>query len=182
MIDLSGRPWHLVGLGLSTLDLQPENISTAGEMIAALRAGGALVVALHPYWLGLDAGDLLSVDGLTAVEVYNYSHSARHNGKGQSAWTWDGVLSAGRRVWATAADDAHAYPGDAANGWIMVRAAECSQDALLQSINAGHFYATTGPVLHDVRLDSGRVHVSCSPVASVALYRRWLERRFRDVG
>jgi hypothetical protein len=80
---------------------------------------------------------------------------------------WDGVLGAGKGLWATAADDAHAYPGDAANAWIVVRAAERSADALLAAIARGHYYATTGPVLHDVRLSGRRVDVACSAVERV---------------
>lgn len=163
----SGRPWHIVGLGLQSLDAQPPEVRSAQQMVNALRAAGGLAIALHPYWLGLDASDLLAVEGLTAVEVYNYSHTWRHNGKGLSTWTWDGVLGAGRTIWATAADDAHAYPGDAANGWIMVRAAERSGPAILRAISAGHFYASSGPTLHDVRLENGQAHVACSPVERV---------------
>jgi len=51
----------------------------------------------------------------------------------------------------------------------MVRAADRTQEAVLQALATGSFYATNGPEIHDVRRDGGAIEVRCSPAATVIL-------------
>src|SRR5207247_3118519 len=69
-------------------------------------------------------------------------------------------------VFALATDDAHGYhvfglgktnPG---RGWIMVRAAHLSPEAILRAMEAGDFYATSGVVLDDVQRDTKELRLT----------------------
>lgn len=41
--------------------------------------------------------------------------------------------------------------------------------ALLAALKAGHYYASTGPELHEIRLHDGQLTVHCSPARKVLL-------------
>lgn len=64
-----------------------------------------------------------------------------------------------------AADDCHFYNGDACRSYIMVQAEELSQQAILEALDAGRFYATQGPRIHQITLENDTVTVECSPVS-----------------
>jgi hypothetical protein len=133
--------------------------------------GGASYVA-HPYWSGLPPQVVLDARGVTGLELYN-SSAERENGRGDSSYVWDLALEAGMPMFAIATDDCH-YPGfDIGDAWTMVRAPERSRDAVLAALHAGHTYASSGPVLHDVRRDGDALEVRCSPCASVIFQSRW---------
>jgi hypothetical protein len=69
---------------------------------------------------------------------------------------WDLWLTAGRVLYAVAADDAHRYrPGGAiqtpGRGWVCVGARERTLDSVLDALLAGEFYASTGVLLKQLR-------------------------------
>lgn len=142
---------------------------TAAAWIAA--QGGVSYVC-HPSWSGLPAEVVLSADGVTGIELYNAS-GERDCGRGDSSYVWDLALDAGRRLHAIATDDTH-YPGfDIGDGWTMIRAAERSQEAVLEALRTGATYASAGPAIHGVERDGDAFEVHCSPAASVILQSRY---------
>jgi predicted metal-dependent phosphoesterase TrpH len=141
------------------------DLSTAAANIAA--QGGVAFVA-HPYWSGLPPETVLEAEGVAGLELYNAS-AERETGRGDSSYIWDLALDRGRLLFGIATDDSH-YPGfDIGDGWTMVRAADRSEEAVLQALATGSFYATNGPEIHDVRRDGGEIEVHCSAAASVVL-------------
>ncbi len=89
--------------------------------------------------------------------------------RGDSTIHWDEALERGRGFFALATDDSH-HPGyDSGFAWTMVRAAERSQEAVLDALRTGSFYGSTGPSIHRVEVDDAAVVVECSPAASVTL-------------
>jgi hypothetical protein len=51
--------------------------------------------------------------------------------------------------------------------WVQVRAEPLDPEALLSALKAGHYYSSTGPELHGIRMDEGRITVRCSPVRKI---------------
>ena len=147
------------------------DLSTAAAFITG--QGGAAFVA-HPYWSGLPPEVIVNAEGLTGLELFNAS-SERESGRGDSSYIWDLALEAGRSLSAIATDDSHYPLFDIGDAWTMVRAADRSRDAVLDSLRAGRTYASNGPVLHDVRRDGDRIEVRCSPCVSVCLQTRYQE-------
>ena len=120
----------------------------------------------HPnYSWAVNPTDVTRVKGTLHFEVYN-GHPAVHNlGDDEHAGTeelWDLALalrlgSLGRElVYGVASDDTHNYHSDnregatAYRGWVMVRATELTADSIVQAMQRGDYYGSTGVVLSDV--------------------------------
>lgn len=81
-------------------------------------------------------------------------------GKPSCEEIWDGVLSSGRAIFGVATDDAHHYrdftfaranPG---RGWVVARATELTQEAIIEALATGDFYASTRVTLSDLDLST----------------------------
>jgi hypothetical protein len=175
-IEVDGRDpesglYHLVGLGTAQEpDIpwgEPLSIQAA---VDRMRTAQGLVMLAHPYWSGQMSKDLLGLQGCFGLEVYNGGCDV-DDAKGFSAVHWDDLLASGRSFYGLAVDDAHWRSGtkDAALGWVWVRAAQLTQEAILDALAKGHFYASSGPEMHDLELDPVRhiVTVRCSPSTAI---------------
>jgi hypothetical protein len=163
-----GTLHHVLGLGLR--DLPPrEAAATLQGTVDAIRSRGGLAFVAHPYWSAQTSADLLAADGYAGIEVWNATAEVRW-GKGLASVHWDEMLQSGRWVSALATDDAHHRPeqgDDMGLGWVMVRAAERTTEAILRALAAGSFYASTGPEILDLRLERGAAGSGQGPVARV---------------
>ncbi|MGN6757450.1 MAG: CehA/McbA family metallohydrolase [Thermomicrobiales bacterium] len=173
-----GDPWHIVAVGLP-LDFAPTMPGETGPQLAArARAAGAFVGMAHPAWYCLTLGDALSLDAAHAVEIYN-TICALENDRGHAWHIADMLLARGRRLLAYAADDAHfdpVRPPDHGQAWVQVRATALDPDLLLTALKAGHYYASQGPEIEDIRLDGDTIHIACSPASAIFLSGRGSKR------
>ena len=158
--------YHIVAFGITPFKQLEETRRGPGQRLADdIRAHGGIVLMAHPYWLGQEAADILAVDGWTGLEVFNAT--CDRPGKAYSMVQWDRILDRGHMIYGFATDDAHRYEDDAGRGWIMVKAPELTQEAILAAIRRGHFYATQGPAILDIHWEQDAVHVHTSPVAEI---------------
>jgi hypothetical protein len=160
---------HVLALGLDAEPVIPENeFAPLADVVAWIVANGGVPYLAHTYWSGLRTQQWEACDGLVGIEVWN-AGCELEIGRGDSSLHWDEALERGRQLFGIAADDSH-HPGyDSGFAWTMVRAAERSQEAVLDALRAGSFYSSCGPELHDVAQEDGAVVVRCSPAASVTL-------------
>jgi hypothetical protein len=172
-IDPVSGLYHLVGLGLDRpLDLEQvwRKVVPLQDTTDLLRAAGGLVFLAHPYWSGQMSKDLLDLEGCLGLEVFNGACEA-DTGKEYSTVHWDDLLAAGRRWWGLAVDDAHWRNGDndAGRGWVWVKAAELTHEAILDALEEGCFYASSGPRIHDLVWEPAErtVHVRCDPSTAI---------------
>jgi hypothetical protein len=164
-----GERFHVVGIGVEgPISLEEARAMTAQQAIDAIRRLGGEAIVAHPYWSGLTAADLMGLSGYLATEVFNTTCQTSI-GRGRSDYVWDEVLTRGRLLRAVASDDCHRPGVDSRRAWTMVRAAALTPPAILEALRQGHFYASTGPVIHDIRLTGDVVEVDCSPVQAVEL-------------
>ena len=168
-VDPQRGLYHLVGLGLD----RPPGVGSRESIpvqkaIRRLRAAGGLVLIAHPYWSGQMSKDLLEQHGCCGLEVYNGGCEV-DNARGFSTVHWDDLLAVGRRLWGVAVDDAHWRDGDhdAGLGWVWVKAAALTQAAILDALHSGHFYASSGPEIHNLWWEGNHVHVRCSPAVAI---------------
>ena len=151
---------HINAIGISS---QVEPIS-AEELLPAIQANidavlaaGGIVSINHPNFnWSLDHVIISRVTGASLLEVFNGEPSVNMYGApGRPNYEeiWDGVLSAGKLMFGVATDDAHNYldfspslsnPG---RGWVMVRAAQLTEPAIVEALSSGNFYASTGVAL-----------------------------------
>ncbi|TCP60504.1 hypothetical protein EV663_1099 [Rhodovulum bhavnagarense] len=170
----NGELWHILAVGLPA-DFAPANApgfhpvegqETGPEIAARARAAGAFVAIAHPQWSGLTLADARSLQAAHAVEVYNHG-CATGADRADGFHTLDLLLSEGRDLTLVATDDAHFTEPDFFGGWVMVKAAENTPEALLAALKDGAFYATQGPAFHDLRIVGDTIQVESSAVASV---------------
>lgn len=162
-----GTEYHIVGIGVDSDFASSQEWSPQTGIDEIGRHGGVAIIA-HPYWTGLTSADLLAVSGYAALEVFNTGCEGEI-ARGFSHVHWDDLLSRGLAVRAVASDDTH-WPGfDSLHAWTVVRAPELTAEAVVEALHAGHFYASTGPEIYDVRMVGNEVTVECSPATSVAL-------------
>ncbi|MBA4387720.1 MAG: hypothetical protein C0404_07045, partial [Verrucomicrobia bacterium] len=122
------------------------------------RAAGGLPVINHPCWRwALSAADLLEVPvhpgGDFLLEVMNPSsdcNSFSAGGVDSPEDIWSKLLSAGRRVWAVAADDAHRIKiptiparDGGCRAWVMVGAEARTEKAIVDAMRVGKFYCSS---------------------------------------
>lgn len=158
---------HVVGLGAAgkkeTAYLCKQY--SAGELtdqrlIELMRTDGQFISLAHPVWSRMKSDEILQLKGFHAIEVFNNGTEHLCHGGNAEVW-WDMLLRQGKRVFATAVDDVH-VADDLFGGWIWVKAAERSRDAILDALFQGTYYSSTGPEIYDFGLDGKNVYVSCS--------------------
>ena len=163
-----GVEWHVLAVGLP-LDFAPPAQGETGPALARrARDAGAFVAIPHPHWYQLQPEDGAALDAAQAVEVLNYT-SAVHTDRGDGLVFYDTMLSRGHRLGAIAVDDSHWKNGDAFGAWVMVKAPELSPEALLGALHAGHYYASEGPEIHDIRRNGDMLDIHCTPARAIML-------------
>jgi len=110
--------------------------------------------------------DADAITAAHAVEVYNHG-CVIDNDRGEGFMTLEYLLNEGRHLTLTAADDAHFRTPDHFGGWVMVKAAENTPDALLEALKAGRFFSSLGPEIHDIRVTERAVEIDCSSVVTM---------------
>jgi hypothetical protein len=83
---------------------------------------------------------------------------------------WDRILSSGKLIYGLADDDAHVFkqPGNPdvpgpGRGWVMVRAERLAARPIVDALERGDFYATTGVELADYQVTDTAITVSIKP-------------------
>jgi hypothetical protein len=157
------KPLHVNGLNISYL-VEPQGgksvVETIQRDVDAIHEASGLPHINHPnYRWAISAEDLKEVSNYKLLEIYNghpYVNNLGGGGVPGMEEIWDILLSNGKLIYGIAVDDAHHFkdPGNKSlalpgQGWIVVRAQRLSVEAILQAIEAGDFYASTGVELED---------------------------------
>jgi|GEM_PF-103212 len=190
---------HLNGVNLLDV-VPPRDGSTVADVIAnnieavsdqSRRTGRPMFVQLnHPnYRWMVTAEDMAAVAGLRFFEVYNGIAKTNMRGDDLHAGTervWDIVLALRLArlglpvVYGTATDDAHHYRTwgiDRANpgrGWVVVKAPRLEADSIVEAMEAGRFYASSGVVLRDIEFDGRTLAVRIRPEPGVSYSTRFI--------
>ena len=171
---------HINGLFSREVIHSPKDGTTIEGAIAQVLAQGGIAQVNHPdYGWSLKPADFDNVPDGTLLEIWNgldgINNLGGDDGKGDvrpsSEGFWDYLLSRGKMVWATAADDAHVFQGEHATpgrAWIVVRAPELTPAAIKTAITKGNFYASTGVTLADISSDANSLTVTITAPGSNA--------------
>lgn len=173
-----GDMWHILANGLPYDFAPPTDDETGPQLAQRALEAGAYVTCAHPAWYTLTPGDIASLGDIHAIEIYNgVSHD--HNDRAISWHIFDIMAHRGHRYHALATDDAHlrSHQTDAGLGWVWVKAQALTTEGILTALKAGHFYASTGPRLHDVRVEGSTLHVRCSPAERIFVTGRLARAR-----
>lgn len=167
-----GELWHILANGLP-LDFRRTGASETGPALAArAAAAGAFITIVHPAWYGLTPEDAETIlPHAHAIEVYNHTSAIRTD-RGDGTVLLDALLVRGHRLNALATDDAHLKCNDAFGGWVMVKAAALTPDAVLAALRAGQYYSSQGPSIDSMAIDGDSITVGCSAATAVILLGR----------
>jgi hypothetical protein len=160
--------WHIVANGLPLDFACPDAKETAPDLIARAQAAGAYVSLAHPEWYTMTTDEAMQVAAADAVEIYNHSCVVT-SARGSGIAIADYLLNEGKKISFTATDDSHFELPDWGGGWVMVAAAELSQNALVAALKAGHHYASTGADFTDLQIEDGVLTVTSSSVENVVI-------------
>ena len=171
--QFAGKSIHVNGLdvsvavppqgGKSVLDVLQRNVD-------AIRRVDGVPHINHPnYEWAITADELRQVRNTRLFEIFNgHPHVNNAGGGGVPSLeeTWDQILSAGAWLYAIAVDDAHTFkqPGNPSvagpgRGWVVVRAPRLDTRAILDAIERGDFYASTGVELAEYQASTASIRV-----------------------
>ena len=169
--SFQGRPVHLNALDLQTL-VEPRQeetlVGTLQANVDAIRAVEGIPHINHPnFGWAFGAGELAQIEDYRLLEIFN-GHPSVHNAGGGGypgmEGIWDILLTRGRRIYGIAADDAHHFQGefsrDRANpgrGFVVVQVPALEAGAIMDALEEGRFYASTGVELEDLLVEGGAV-------------------------
>jgi len=174
------KPIHVNGLDVERR-VEPHTGTSVGEVLQrtvdGIRSASGVPHVNHPnFQWAITGQELQQVRNNRLFEIYNGHPQVNNLGGGQVPGleeVWDRLLSNGTLLYGIAVDDAHNFkqPGNPAvagpgRGWVMVRAARLDARALLESLERGDFYASTGVVLDDVVVGAGDMTVKVRPEGS----------------
>ena len=160
--------------GTSVLDTLQRNVN-------AIRKEGGIPHINHPnYRWSITADELRQVQNNRLFEIYNGHPEVNLAGGGGVPGleeVWDSILTKGVLLYGIAVDDAHVFkqPGNPAvagpgRGWVMVRAPRLESRALLDAMERGDFYASTGVTLRDYIATRQKISVDVQ-VTGTSKYR-----------
>lgn len=147
----------------------------------------------HPNFVwGITAEELMQVQGEQFFEIYN-GHPAVHNeGDATRLSTeamWDAILT--RRIaelhlpplFGLGVDDSHHYhtmiigKSNPGRGWVMVRAWQLTAESIINAMEAGDFYASSGVTLTDVKRGGNQLAVEIQTEPGVTYVTKFIGTR-----
>lgn len=168
----------------------PEFTAKINNMIKTANEAGFLTIYNHMRWSHDTEADALGYDGFFAMEVFNY-FSEVLGVEEYNVSTFASMIRAGKKIFAVMADDNHNLTQSpkaglsgldrwdtSFGGWVQIKAPELKYDTIISALEAGNFYASQGPEIHELYIKDGNtLHISCSPAQSIAVITA--ERRGR---
>lgn len=168
------KPVHINGFGPNSFIKTTGGSSVldmAQKMIDAIRASGAAPSINHPnFGWAISADELLQLQRTRLFEVFNGHPLVNNLGGGGVPGleeVWDRMLSSGKLLYGLAVDDAHYFkrPEDKAaprpgQGWVYVRASRLESRALIDALERGDFYSSTGVELQALTTTSTAMTVA----------------------
>lgn len=140
----------------------------AQDLVDAVRAVGGKVIYAHPQWTTHTLDEMRDVTGYIGIEVYN-GHCDIGSATGYNDIHIDQAFNKIGLFAINAVDDIH-HSGWINSGWTMIRAKELTKPAIMAAIEAGHFYASTGPTITDFRVEDGTAIVTCPAAERIRFF------------
>jgi hypothetical protein len=175
--QFDGKPLHMNGLDVNAR-VAPQGGSSVVDVLQrnaqAIRNANGIPHINHPnFRWAITRAELEQVRTNKLFEVFNGHPQVNNLGGGGVPGmeeVWDAILSNGMLLYGIAVDDAHVFtqPGNPdvsgpGRGWVVVRAPRLEARALLDALERGDFYASTGVELTDYQATAKRITVTVKP-------------------
>jgi hypothetical protein len=182
---LPDKPLHINGFLVDKLVLPPGGrtvVERVQAMVDAIRSANGVSSINHPnYGWAISPDELAQIQRTRLFEVFNGHPQVNNMGGGgvpSLEETWDRMLSSGKLLYGTAVDDAHTFkdPGNPnvagpGRGWVYVRAARLEPRAIIDAVERGDFYSSTGVELQSLEHTSSSMTIAIKPLPVSSKYR-----------
>lgn len=145
-------------------EFSPKGIN---DIIRIAKEKGFLVSYNHPDWSLDNAAGYLQYEGLDFVEIYNHSCTMA-GGDSYIIKAFDDILRDGKKIYATMCDDSHSL-GRMFGGWVMINAECLDYNTIMNALQKGEFYCSTGPEIYSLVRKGNTVTIKTSPAKRIAL-------------
>ena len=163
----------------------PEILQNGLDRVKAQRDSTGVPMFLHinhPNFVwAITPEDMIELDGERFFEVYNGHPQVNNYGDSLRASMevlWDKVqaayLQAGKPLlYGLAVDDAHNYhvfdqnSSNPGRGWVMILSESLDPESLIEAMERGDFYATTGVTMKEIGFDGKTLSVAVQPESGV---------------
>lgn len=174
--DCRAGVYHILGIAMQRTPAI-EKYDSAQKILDEIHAAGGFAILAHPAWSLNTPEDIMKLNGVDATEIYNTVSGVHESRRPDSSLIVDMLATKGHVLPLTAADDAHYYDNDDCRSFIMVEADACTEEALMEAIRAGRYYATEGPEIH-IRREGDEIVVETSSVCEIIFHSNiaWAER------
>jgi hypothetical protein len=176
---LGDKSLHINGLDVNARVPPQGGASVADALqrnVDAIRRANGIPHINHPnYTWAITRGELQQVRNNRLFEIFNgHPHVNNLGGGGVPGMeeVWDAILSDGTLLYGIAVDDAHVFkqPGNPnvpgpGRGWVVIRAPRLEPRSLLEALERGEFYASTGVELEDYQANALKITVKIKATA-----------------
>ncbi|MBR6879970.1 MAG: hypothetical protein IKN14_02665 [Clostridiales bacterium] len=146
------------------------------RFIRAANEHGYLVSLNHPCWSMQDTEDLKRLEGLWSLEIFNTA-SMKLSGYAENMPVYDSLLRYGKtKLYCHGSDDNHNTGplddpmSDSFGAWTMVICEELSYGSVIEALEKGNFYASTGPVINRLEFEDGKAYVECTDAKRITMH------------
>ena len=142
------------------------------EFMDEARHGGYLVAYNHPCWSMEAEEDVLSYQGCFSLEMFNTGSQLTSGGESNLA-LFDKLLRRGKFLFVHGADDNHNKEPfgtllcDSFGAWTQVLAKDLEYQSVIEALEKGDFYATTGPTITNLTFDRNHATLDCTPAQRI---------------
>jgi len=167
------KPLHINGLDVASLVPAQGGSSVVDVLqrnVDAIRRERGIPHINHPnFGWAVNTDELAAVKNTRLFEVFNGHPQVNNLGGGGVPGLeemWDAILTRGHLLYGLAVDDAHTFkqPGNPdvpgpGRGWVFVRAPQLEARAIVEALEQGDFYASTGVELDQYERTSEHLSV-----------------------
>jgi hypothetical protein len=187
------KPLHINGLNMSRLVTPAGGASVVDVVqraVDAIRGAGGVPSINHPnFGWAISPDELGQIQRTKLFEVFNGHPTVNNLGGGGVPGleeTWDRILSSGKMLYGVAVDDAHYFkrPEDPTaprpgKGWVYVRSSRLDAAALVEALERGDFYSSTGVQMQSVDLSATSLSLAIKTEASSKYRIQFIGRQGR---
>ena len=187
------KPIHINGLDVSRLVAPTGGASVLDVVqrtVDAIRDARGVPIINHPnFGWAISPEELGQVQRTKLFEVFSGHPTVNNLGGGGVPGleeTWDRILSSGKMLYGIAVDDAHYFkrPEDPAaprpgKGWVYVRSPRLEARALVEALERGDFYSSTGVQMQAIDASATELTLAVKPEASSKYRIQFIGRQGR---
>lgn len=144
------------------------SIDGVNEVIRAARERNMLAVYNHPNWSMNKSSFYCALEGLNGLEIMNGDGGADSDME-DVPHVYQEMARSGQRIICVAGDDNHSVYATRL-AWTMVKAETLSYENLIDGIEKGNCYASSGPEIYALYVEDGKVTVQTSEAVGIYLH------------